>query len=411
MLAVEAWCEREHAREGGGGGAAGVEERFPTGEELDEFLDECARACPLAWVTLLWMRLHEAVMKAEETEGENDWETWTELMTIFQELFCVTNATFYARMMGFEMWEWAKACKAAREVHKKWGFTQETKHGKRVWSDRLVEWTVRTARARLGQRAGAGHEKEVKRTFFTLEERADARSRAQKGVSSRETHDLVLTEVFAKVYAGVKHVRIFATEGNIHPLGITDEGGMARGAYVGINGEPLSADFFRVMEMGKTRAATINESISKGFMPPPSGVSWVRALQRDKDVNELAEWVKDYSSVAIELSKSAIKADECKDILRAAKAGPNAKVRELFTKSGYKGRKCALSGNREVLVGFVSEVRKLEGEDGLAVPARPDEPGGARKNKKAPAKKVREQEELGEGTPRMQNKLLAHRIR
>jgi hypothetical protein len=58
----------------------------------------------------------------------------------------------------FEMiphWVVSDGAEAAHAVHMKWRFTQETKHGKRVWSDRLVEWTVCTARAHLGKRAGA----------------------------------------------------------------------------------------------------------------------------------------------------------------------------------------------------------------------------------------------------------------
>ena len=59
------------------------------------------------------------------------------------------------RRMGIIHWLVPDGAEAAREVHKKWRFTQETKHGKRAWSDRLVEWAVRTARAHLGKRAGA----------------------------------------------------------------------------------------------------------------------------------------------------------------------------------------------------------------------------------------------------------------
>ena len=355
LHAVDAW--QEHV---GAGGDEGEDERFPEPAELDRFMLDRATACPLAWVSLLWMRIHELIMLGEETEGASDFETWRQLIPLFQQIFAVTNATHYTPMMGFEMQEWDRACKAAREVHTRWGFTQKTVGGKRVWSDRLVEWVVRAARMRLGKKVAAGHEAGVKRVFFQMEDQAAARagadSRRKKG-SEPVVRQVVLSEVFVKVYEGVKKVRIFNVGGEIFPLNRT--GGVPRGSFVDIQGEALNGEFYKVLQTAQARTATVNGHIQQGRMPPPGGLRWVRALQRTEDETEYAEWVRDYSSLPIPLFDTSIRLDDCKDVLRAAKTGSSQRVRDMFKRDGT----CKLSGTRKELVGFVANVRRVMGEE------------------------------------------------
>ncbi|KAJ1493285.1 hypothetical protein T484DRAFT_1929427 [Baffinella frigidus] len=215
-----------------------------------------------------------------------------------------------------------------------------------------------------GKKVAAGHEAGVKRVFFQMEDQAAARAGADSrrkrggaGGSEPAVREVVLSEVFVKVYDGVSKVRIFNVGGDIFPMNRT--GGVPRGSFVDIQGEALNGEFYKVLQTAQARAATVNGHIQQGRMPPPGGLRWVRALQRTEDETEYAEWVRDNSCQPIPLFDTSIRIDDCKDVLRAAKKGSTQRVRDMFKKDG----KCKLSGTRSELVGFVADVRRVMGEE------------------------------------------------
>jgi hypothetical protein len=149
----------------------------------------------LQWANVIFMM--------RDSEGSGDCghvELFQRAQRIATLLFSLCHATKYVRICTEERYHWAHASEAERFIHERYVFTKKTRHGRSIFSDRMMERFVRDIRSIEGKFWAHGKANRVAATVRSLpellrqrssikteEQRSAARSHQQSASAAQES--------------------------------------------------------------------------------------------------------------------------------------------------------------------------------------------------------------------------------
>ena len=122
-----------------------------TAREVKVHMVECARKSPLTMAMLIHLRFVEVMFMLQRSERTSNFELYQRVVRLLFPLFCVANASHYARTFSEEMRAVLLMSPAELALHGEL-FTRKTVNGKNIFPDKHFEWVVKWIRSFTGKK-------------------------------------------------------------------------------------------------------------------------------------------------------------------------------------------------------------------------------------------------------------------
>ncbi len=219
----------------------------------DHMIDRAVQH-PICMALLLDLRLVEmaSLIRDSEKSGERgDVELLITTMKFSLTLFVVTHATHYAKICCEFLEWWELSSEADKKFLTTYLFTKISPHGKPIWVDRGVEWTIRHVRMFLGKYARPNHADKMDKIVPEIEFRVGAKRDLRTVLGWHENMDIYssvdwnaqavkLSKVYVETYLGIMETNIWG-EGPLES-DFADEADSNDNTFV-VGGKPISNSF------------------------------------------------------------------------------------------------------------------------------------------------------------------------
>jgi hypothetical protein len=190
-------------------------------EQVNAYMIERAKTYAAVMDVLSCIRWLEVVYMLADTEDTSDAELGSTCQRFAAILCSVTHAIKYMRIITNEQERLALASKAEKLIHALYLYTRPTRHQKRIWSDRMMEWFQKDIRYFLGKVWRVNMRSEVEHVVRNLPELLKRKSQPRRGdqttpTTSRESlHETPLSNVFKEAYLFIEARQVWGG-----PLGL-----------------------------------------------------------------------------------------------------------------------------------------------------------------------------------------------
>ena len=169
---------------------------------------------PLMLVILTQLRLAELTFMLHEAEKKGDASIYITAQKYLAILFATTHATKYVSMSMDFFVDLFCSSDADKKIFEKAFLTRETKNGKKIFTDRFVEWMMKDLRSWLGKTASQHTESLLERCALNLNNLKRERSYGSNELNSTnksgsDTTQLALDHVFLEVLVLAEEANLF----------------------------------------------------------------------------------------------------------------------------------------------------------------------------------------------------------
>eukprot|EP01031_Cornospumella_fuschlensis_P030067 gene30067-36315_t len=181
-------------------------------EEVERNMLTRAREHGAAFDLYLSFRFLEAIYMMEDSEDSNGVELFMAARKYLTLLGSVSNARNYMNITTAELDSWLEASDAERIAFEKLIYTQKSRKGRPLWSDRFVEWNVREVRKVEGKFWHTGKLSSLEATSMRLKDLFNLRLRGSRRESEvfRTDHNRALREELSASDSAVELTHVFA---------------------------------------------------------------------------------------------------------------------------------------------------------------------------------------------------------
>ena len=137
-------------------------------EDIIDSMVKRAMEEPLMLVMLIQLRLAELTFMLHEGEKKGDASMYITAKKYLAVLFAATHATKYVSMTMDFFVDYFCSSDADKKIFEKAFLTRETKNGKKIFTDRFVEWMMKDLRSWLGKMASKNTESLLERCALNL---------------------------------------------------------------------------------------------------------------------------------------------------------------------------------------------------------------------------------------------------
>ena len=137
-------------------------------EDIIDSMVKRAMEEPLMLVMLIQLRLAEVTFMLHEGEKKGDAKLYIAAKKYLAVLFATTHATKYVSMTMDFFVDYFCSSDADKKIFEKAFLTRETKNGKKIFTDRFVEWMMKDLRSWLGKMASKNTDSLLERCALNL---------------------------------------------------------------------------------------------------------------------------------------------------------------------------------------------------------------------------------------------------
>ena len=126
--------------------------------DVIDFMLVRAEKYPNVLCIMIEMRYAEVIFMLQEAEKKRDADMFRTALKLIAPLCASTHATKYVSMITDFLTDWYCASDADKVIFAKAVLTRDTLHGKKIFTDRFVEWMMKDFRVWLGKYSTSHHE-------------------------------------------------------------------------------------------------------------------------------------------------------------------------------------------------------------------------------------------------------------
>jgi hypothetical protein len=174
-----------------------------------------AKVYPIIFVILIEIRFAEVIFMLHEAEREGNVDLYLTALKYLTPLFASAHATKYVAMSTDFLVEWFCKSDAEKTIFAEFVFTRKTKNGKKIYSDRFVEWMMKDLRMWCGNVASPHTSRLLETCALGLNRRVEAKSfgaselKNPSKMSGDEKRQLQIDHVYCEVVVFCEEANLF----------------------------------------------------------------------------------------------------------------------------------------------------------------------------------------------------------